>query len=46
MFFRDLTLLQDRQQKKCERLEAAVREEEMVFRQEVQQLQEKNKVIF
>lgn len=42
--FRDLTLLQERQQRKCERLEAAVREDEAVFFQEVQKLQEDNKV--
>ncbi|KAB0803903.1 hypothetical protein PPYR_00873 [Photinus pyralis] len=40
---KDLTLLQERQQKKCERLEAVVRQDELVFFQEIQALQEKNK---
>lgn len=41
---RDLTMLQERQQKKCERLEQAVREDTLVFYQEVQTLQEHNRV--
>lgn len=40
---KDLTLLQERQQKKCERLETVVRQDEMIFFQEIQALQEKNK---
>ncbi|KAF2882433.1 hypothetical protein ILUMI_23752 [Ignelater luminosus] len=40
---KDLTLLQERQQKKCERLESAVRQDQVVFFQEIQALQEKNK---
>ncbi|KAF5297093.1 hypothetical protein FQA39_LY02673 [Lamprigera yunnana] len=40
---KDLTLLQERQQKKCERLETIVRQDEIIFFQEVQGLQEKNK---
>jgi hypothetical protein len=40
-----LTLLQERQKKKCERLEAAVREDEALFFQEIHNLLEQNKVI-
>lgn len=41
---RDLQMLQDRQQKKCERLETMCREEEMNHWQRVYQMQERNKV--
>lgn len=44
-YYRDLKLLQERQQKKCESLESIVREDEAVFSQEVHKLQEENKVI-
>ncbi|CAG9766397.1 unnamed protein product [Ceutorhynchus assimilis] len=40
---KDLTLLQERQQKKCERLEGAVREDEAMFFQEIYTLLEQNK---
>ncbi|XP_018570969.1 exocyst complex component 5 [Anoplophora glabripennis] len=40
---KDLTLLQERQQKKCEKLEAAVREDEAMFFQEIYNLLEQNK---
>nr|XP_023030240.1 exocyst complex component 5 isoform X1 [Leptinotarsa decemlineata] len=40
---KDLTLLQDRQQKKCEKLEMAVREDEAMFFQEIYNLLEQNK---
>ncbi|CAG9813813.1 unnamed protein product [Phaedon cochleariae] len=40
---KDLTLLQERQQKKCEKLETAVREEEATFFQEIYTLLEQNK---
>ncbi|KAJ3665408.1 hypothetical protein Zmor_000904 [Zophobas morio] len=40
---KDLTLLQERQKKKCERLEAAVREDEAQFFQEIHNLLEQNK---
>jgi hypothetical protein len=40
---KDLTLLQERQKKKCERLEAAVREDEALFFQEIHNLLEQNK---
>lgn len=40
---KDLTLLQERQHKKCERLEAAVRDDETHFRRQVHNLQEDNK---
>ncbi|CAH1958198.1 unnamed protein product [Acanthoscelides obtectus] len=39
---KDLTLLQERQQKKCEKLENAVREDEALFFQEVYNLFEQN----
>lgn len=45
MFFRDLTLLQERQEKKCERLEAAVRDDETQFRRDIYDLQDDNKVV-
>lgn len=41
---KDLTLLQERQQKRCERLEAAVRDDETLFRREIHGLQDNNKV--
>lgn len=41
---RDLTLLQERQQKKCERLEARVQDDEALFRKEIHSLQDSNKV--
>lgn len=44
LFFRDLTLLQERQQKKCEKLESAVHEDEALFFQEMYTLMEQNKV--
>lgn len=44
LFFRDLTLLQERQQKKCEKLEGAVQEDEALFFQEMYTLMEQNKV--
>ncbi|XP_075222346.1 exocyst complex component Sec10 isoform X2 [Lycorma delicatula] len=40
---KDLQLLQERQHKKCERLEALVREEELNHWQDISQLQDKNK---
>lgn len=40
---KDLTLLQERQQKKCERIESAVREDEAMFFQEIYTLLEQNK---
>lgn len=40
---KDLKLLQERQQKKCEKLEAICREEEAAHWQDISQLQEKNK---
>lgn len=43
-YCRDLTLLQERQQKKCERLEARVQDDEAIFRKEVHSLQDSNKV--
>jgi hypothetical protein len=43
---KDLTLLQERQKKKCERLEAAVREDEALFFQEIHNLLEQiNKLL-
>lgn len=45
LFYRDLTLLQERQKKKCERLEAAVREDEALFFQKIHDLLGQNKVI-
>lgn len=42
---RDLTLLQERQQKKCDKLEAAVRDDETLFRREIHGLQDINKVL-
>lgn len=42
---KDLSLLQDRQQKKCERLEMIVREDENVFRREVHGLLEANRTV-
>lgn len=44
IFYRDLTLLQERQQKKCEKFEAAVHEDEALFFQEMYTLMEQNKV--
>ncbi|CAH1958200.1 unnamed protein product [Acanthoscelides obtectus] len=41
---KDLTLLQERQQKKCEKLENAVREDEALFFQEVYNLFEQNQL--
>ncbi|GJQ76380.1 hypothetical protein Trydic_g2098 [Trypoxylus dichotomus] len=41
---KDLTLLQERQQKKCERLEARVQDDEAIFRKEIHSLQDSNKV--
>jgi hypothetical protein len=43
---RDLQLLQERQQKKCERLEMMCREEENGHWQQISQLQERNKVLY
>jgi hypothetical protein len=43
-FKRDLQLLQERQQKKCERLEMMCQEEENGHWQTISQLQDKNKV--
>ncbi|EFA06250.1 exocyst complex component 5 [Tribolium castaneum] len=40
---KDLTLLQERQKKKCERLEAAVREDEALFFQKIHDLLGQNK---
>lgn len=45
IFSRDLNLLQERQAKKCERLETTVREDEATFFQEVYNLMEQNKVL-
>lgn len=44
LYFRDLTLLQERQHKKCEKLETAVQEDEALFFQEMYTLMEQNKV--
>lgn len=44
MIFRDLQLLLERQQKKCEKLEQACRDEEAKHWQDISKLQEKNKV--
>ncbi|XP_017785913.1 PREDICTED: exocyst complex component 5 isoform X2 [Nicrophorus vespilloides] len=41
---KDLTLLEERQQKRCERLEATVRDDETLFRREIHGLQENNKM--
>jgi len=43
---RDLQILQERQQKKCERLEMMCREEENGHWQRISQLQDKNKVSY
>ncbi|XP_030759414.1 exocyst complex component 5 [Sitophilus oryzae] len=40
---KDLTLLQERQEKKCERLESTVRDDEAMFFQEIYNLLEQNK---
>ncbi|XP_022909195.1 exocyst complex component 5 [Onthophagus taurus] len=40
---KDLTLLQERQQKKCERLEARVQDDEAIFRKEIHGLLDSNK---
>ncbi|XP_060520245.1 exocyst complex component 5 [Cylas formicarius] len=40
---KDLTLLQERQEKKCERLETSVREDEALFFREIYNLLEQNK---
>ncbi len=44
-FYRDLQMLQDRQYRKCLRLEQQCQEEELGHCQEIAQLQEKNKVL-
>jgi len=43
---RDLQILQERQQKKCERLEMMCREEENGHWQHISQLQDRNKVLY
>lgn len=43
---RDLQILQERQQKKCERLEMMCREEENGHWQHISQLQDRNKVSY
>ena len=43
---RDLQILQERQQKKCERLEMMCREEENGHWQRISELQDKNKVSY
>lgn len=45
MFYSDLQLLLDRQQKKCEKLEQNCRDEEANHWQDISKLQEKNKVV-
>lgn len=44
-FFRDLKMLQERQHKKCERLEIICQEEENCHFQKITQLQDRNRVI-
>jgi hypothetical protein len=43
-FQRDLQMLQERQQKKCERLEMMCREEENSHWQQISEFQDRNKV--
>lgn len=43
--FRDLKFLQERQKKKCEKLENVCREKESLYSAQIQKLQEQNKVI-
>lgn len=44
MHFRDLKFLQERQKRKCEKLEQVCREKESLFSAQIQNLQEQNKV--
>lgn len=44
MNFRDLKVLQERQKKKCEKLEQVCREKEFLFSSQIQNLQAQNKV--
>lgn len=45
IYFRDLKFLQERQKKKCEKLEHACREKESLYAAQIQKLQEQNKVV-
>lgn len=44
MIFRDLKFLQERQKRKCEKLEQVCREKEALFSSQIQDLQKQNKV--
>lgn len=44
MNFRDLKFLQDRQKRKCEKLEQVCREKESIYSVQIQNLLEQNKV--
>jgi len=44
MDFRDLKFLQERQKRKCEKLEQVCREKESLYSIQIQNLQEQNKV--
>lgn len=44
MDFRDLKFLQERQKRKCEKLEQVCREKEALYSVQIQNLQEQNKV--
>lgn len=44
MDFRDLKFLQERQKRKCEKLEQVCREKESLYSIQIQSLQEQNKV--
>jgi len=44
MDFRDLKFLQERQKRKCEKLEQDCREKESLYSIQIQNLQEQNKV--
>lgn len=44
IYFRDLKFLQERQKRKCEKLEQNCREKESLYFAQIQNLQEQNKV--
>lgn len=43
--FRDLKFLQERQKRKCEKMEQVCREKESLYSKQIQSLQEQNKVV-
>lgn len=45
MHFRDLKFLQERQKRKCEKLEQVCREKESLYSSQILSLQEQNKVV-